>query len=169
MSTLPTTHLQAALGTRGAATLVPSSVPGLSLLPVVYDPWAVAPKRASRQSHWLRQISELDVDYVVVNLGASMAPATLDLFADADVQICVAAPEPPAIEATYRFCRAYFVRRLRRALMRERFKLRVVERALAGREPGEMPQGQKRQGGCDHEGASGRQQGHRDADQPAAH
>jgi flagellar biosynthesis protein FlhG len=120
---------------RGAATLVPSSVPGLSLLPVVYDPWAVAPKRASRQSHWLRQISELDVDYVVVNLGASMAPATLDLFADADVQICVAAPEPPAIEATYRFCRAYFVRRLRRALMRERFKLRVVERALAALPP----------------------------------
>ena len=88
---------------RGASVLVSTAVPGLSLLPVVYDAWAVAPKRASRQSHWLRQINELDVDYVVLNLGASLAPATLDVFADADVQICVSAPEPPAIEATYRF------------------------------------------------------------------
>lgn len=120
---------------RGASVLVSTAVPGLSLLPVVYDAWAVAPKRASRQSHWLRQINELDVDYVVLNLGASLAPATLDVFADADVQICVSAPEPPAIEATYRFCRAYFVRRLRRTLMRERFKLRVVERAISALPP----------------------------------
>lgn len=119
----------------GAGALVRTSVPGLSILPVVYDPWAVAPKRASRQSHWLRQIKDLDVDYIVLNLGASIAPASLDVFADADIQICVAAPEPPAIEATYRFCRAYFVRRLRRALMRERFKLRVVERALLSLPP----------------------------------
>ncbi|MBM4359704.1 MAG: helix-turn-helix domain-containing protein [Deltaproteobacteria bacterium] len=116
---------------RGKESLVATSVPGLWLLPAVYDPWAVAPKRASRQSHWLRQIRDLDVDYVVLNLGASIVPASLDVFAEADVQICVSAPEPPAIEATYRFCRAYFVRRLRKALMRERFKLRVVERALA--------------------------------------
>lgn len=120
---------------RGKESLVPTSVPGLWLLPAVYDPWAVAPKRASRQSHWLRQLGDLDVDYVVMNLGASLVPASLDMFAEADVQICVSAPEPPAIEATYRFCRATFVRRLRRALMRERFKLRVVERALASLPP----------------------------------
>ena len=40
------------------------------------------------------------------------------------------AKKPPAIENTYRFCRALFARRLRRILLRERFKLRVVERAL---------------------------------------
>ncbi len=117
------------------AAPVPTSVPGLTILPAIYDPWAVAPKRPSRQSHWLRQISGLEADYVVMNLGASVAPATLDVFGEADVQICVAAPEPPAVEATYRFCRAYFVRRLRRVLMRERFKLRVIERALAKLDP----------------------------------
>ncbi len=118
-----------------ATELVPTSVPGLAILPAIYDPWAVAPKRPSRQSHWLRQIARVEADYVVLNLGASVTPATLDVFADADVQICVAAPEPPAVESTYRFCRAYFVRRLRRVLMKERFKLRVVERALAALEP----------------------------------
>lgn len=119
----------------GPPELVSTSVPGLSLLPVLYDPWAAAPKRASRQSHWLRRIAELEADYVVMNLGASMSSASLDVFHDADVQICVTAPEPPAVEATYRFCRAYFVRRLRRALMGERFKLRIVERALAALPP----------------------------------
>ncbi len=116
----------------GADTLglVPTTVPGLTLMPATYDPRVLAPKRISRQAYWLRQLEKVDADYVVYNLGASLAPATLDLFASADVQICVAAPEPPAIDATYHFVRAYFVRRLRRTLMRERFKLRVLDRAL---------------------------------------
>lgn len=114
----------------GRARPVSTSVPGLMLLPTAYDLWAVAPKRPSRMAHWLNQLSQLDFDYVLLNLGASTTPATLDVFHEADVSICVAAPEPAAVEATYRFCRALFARRLRRSLMRERFKLRVVERAL---------------------------------------
>ena len=39
-------------------------------------------------------------------------------------------PEPPAIESTYHFLRALFVRHLRKSLARERYKLRVVERVL---------------------------------------
>ena len=67
---------------------------------------------------------------MVVDLGAGWASATLDLFAMADVSICVTMPEPPAVEATYRFLRALYLRKLRRALMKERFKLRLVERAM---------------------------------------
>lgn len=119
----------------GRAAPTATSVPGLKLLPTAYDLWAVAPKRPSRMSHWLTQINQLDFDYVLLNLGASTTPATLDVFYEADVSICVAAPEPAAVEATYRFCRALFTRRLRRSLMRERFKLRVVERALAALPP----------------------------------
>ncbi len=119
----------------GPVPLSTTSVPGLKILPTSYDPFAVAPKRPSRRSHWLAPISRVEADYVVLNLGASVAPATLDIFNEADVHICVAAPEPPAIEATYRFCRALFTRRLRRALMKDRFKLRVVERALASLPP----------------------------------
>ncbi len=114
----------------GKVALVGTTVPGLELMPTAYDPWRVAPKRATRASHWMRRIDNLDADYVVLNLGTSMAPPSLDVFHEADVSICVTAPEPPAIEATYRFCRALFVRRLRRNMLRERFKLRVVERAL---------------------------------------
>lgn len=120
---------------REGATLVASSVPGLKLLPTAYDRWTVAPKRPSRKSHWMTPIDRLDADYVVLNLGSSTLPPTLDVFHEADVSILVAAPTPPDIETTYRFCRALFGRRLRRALMREKFRWRVVERALEALPP----------------------------------
>ncbi|MSP24198.1 MAG: tyrosine-protein kinase family protein, partial [Myxococcales bacterium] len=56
--------------------LMPTSVPGLSLLPSAYDAWAVAPKRTTRERHWTRQLENVVADYVVFNLGASLAPAT---------------------------------------------------------------------------------------------
>ncbi len=108
-----------------------TSVPGLKLMPVAYDPWTMTPSRLSRMSHYVALLDHLDADYVVLNLGAAMTAPALDLFYEADLQICVAAPEPPAIDATYRFCRALFARRLKRSMMRERFKLRAVERAFA--------------------------------------
>jgi len=119
----------------GPIELVGTTVPGLTLLPTVYDPRAVAPKRPTRASHWSARIDRLDADYVVLNLGASLAPAALDVFHESDVSICMAAPEPNAIEATYRFCRALFARRLRRGMMREPFKLGAVERALEALPP----------------------------------
>ncbi len=109
---------------------VPTSVPGLSLLPITYDRWTVTPRRPSRKSHWTTPLSRVNADYVVFNLGNSTAPASLDVFIEADIKLCVTAPEPPAIEATYRFCRALFARCLRRMFARESFKLRAVERAL---------------------------------------
>ena len=119
----------------GRALPVDTTVPGLKLVPAAYDRTVVAPKSPRRMSHWLAQIAEVDVDYVVLNLGASSAPARLDMFQEADVSICMTVPEPTAIGATYRFMRALFARSLRRALIRDRIKQRVVERALAGLPP----------------------------------
>jgi len=119
----------------GKAKPVSTTVPGLRLLPTAYDPMTATPIRPSRGSHWARQIEKLDVDYVLLNLGASTTASTLDLFLQADVGICVTAPEPLAIETTYRFCRALYLRVLRRALTKERFKLRLVERVIAALPP----------------------------------
>jgi flagellar biosynthesis protein FlhG len=80
----------------------------------------------------VKQLTGLEVDYVIVNLGASAAANALDVFLQADVGICVTAPEPLAIETTYRFCRSLYLRTLRRALMKERFKLRLVEKVISG-------------------------------------
>ena len=119
----------------GTAELVNTTVPGLRLLPTAYDPMTATPVRASRSAPLLKQLAELGVDYTIVNLGASSAANALDVFLQADVGICVTAPEPLAIETTYRFCRSLYLRTLRRALMKERFKLRLVEKVISALPP----------------------------------
>jgi flagellar biosynthesis protein FlhG len=123
----------------GKAQPVPTIVPGLRILPTAYDPMTATPVRTGRGSQWSRHLQKLDVDYVLLNLGASTTASTLDLFLAADVGICVTAPEPLAVETTYRFCRALYLRVLRRALMKERFKLRIVERVIAALPPMATP------------------------------
>ena len=109
---------------------VPTSIPGLLLLPQLYERGASAPLRPGRRLRWARRIRELDVDYVVMDLGTGTAQASIDLFLGADLGVTVVAPEPASVEGAYRFGRALFQRRLRRALIGDPFKLRVLERAL---------------------------------------
>src|SRR6478752_2850201 len=118
-------------------TAMPTQVPGLSLVPQPYRAGSTVPVRPGRKARWARSRKNLEADYVLLDLGAGTLPATLDLFLTADFGICVSVPEPPAIEATYRFVRAAFMRALRRALVKDRFKLRLVERAEA--ELGPLP------------------------------
>jgi flagellar biosynthesis protein FlhG len=110
-------------------TTHPTPIPGLLLLPQLYAIGSTVPIRPGRKPRWARRLRHLEVDYVLLDLGAGTAPATLDLFLSADLGICVAAPEPPSVEATYRFARAVFQRMLRRLLVKDRFKMRLLERA----------------------------------------
>ena len=61
----------------------------------------------------LAAIATLDVDYVVIDLGPADSTLTLDLWLAADIPILVTIPDPASIEATYRFAKSAFVRRLR--------------------------------------------------------
>jgi flagellar biosynthesis protein FlhG len=111
--------------------LVSTSVPGLRLLPAGHDAIDAPPSlRAGRKARWLARLRTLPVDYVVVDVGPGHGLFAVDLMLAADVAIAVTLPEPPAIETTYRFVRAAFVRRLRRLLHADRFRLGLVERAL---------------------------------------
>ncbi len=114
---------------------ITTSVPGLRMLPSPYDPTASSPFRPGRKARWLSRLRSLPADYVLLHLGAGSSPATLDLFLASDVGLCVTVPDPAAVESTYRFLRSLYLRRLRRVLMKERFKLRLVERAMQSLEP----------------------------------
>ncbi len=61
----------------------------------------------------LAAIAALDVDYVVLDLGPPDSTLTLDLWLAADIPILVTIPDPASIEATYRFAKSAFVRRMR--------------------------------------------------------
>lgn len=118
--------------------LVPTSVPGLSILPGPHD--AIEPPlqlRAGRKGRFLSRLRAIPTDYLVVDVGPGHAHLAVDLMLAADFAICVTVPEPPAIEATYRFVRAAFRRRLRRALAKDRFRLGLVDRAI--KEIGRLP------------------------------
>jgi flagellar biosynthesis protein FlhG len=121
-----------------AKALVPTFVPGLSILPGPHD--AIDPPlqlRAGRKSRWLSRLRALPTDYLVIDVGPGHAHLALDVMLAADIGICVTVPEPPAIEATYRFVRAAYRRKLRRALVRDRFRLSLVDRAM--KEIGRLP------------------------------
>jgi len=118
---------------------MPTSVPGLKLLPTLFDPMSATPVRPNRRALWNARVSSVDADYVLLHIGGSTLPPTLDLFLSADISICVAAPEPVAVETTYGFLRALYARALRRKLMKERFKLRLVERGVGALPPLSSP------------------------------
>jgi flagellar biosynthesis protein FlhG len=61
----------------------------------------------------LAALAKLEVDYVVVDLGPPDSTLVLDLWLAADTPILVTLPDPASIEATYRFVKSAFVRRLR--------------------------------------------------------
>jgi flagellar biosynthesis protein FlhG len=111
--------------------LVPTSVPGLRLLPASHDSVDAAPvRRAGRKSRWLARLRALPADYLVLDVGPGHGLFAVDVMLAADIAIAVTLPEPPAIETTYRFVRAAFVRKLRSLLHTDRFRLGLVERAL---------------------------------------
>lgn len=116
---------------------VTTPVPGLRLVPQTYRAGSTQPERAGRKAHWVHELRKLAVDYVVLDLGAGTAPATLDLFLSADLGLTVSTPEPPSVEAVYRFARALFQRTVRRLLVSDRFRLRLLERAQS--ELGPLP------------------------------
>ncbi|MDX2055695.1 MAG: helix-turn-helix domain-containing protein [Polyangiaceae bacterium] len=107
----------------------PTPVPGLVLLPQIYTVGSIAPLRPGRKPRWASRLRQLDADYVLLDLGAGTLPATVDLALSSDFMLLVTSPEPPSVEATFRFTRALFLRSLRRALVRDRFRIRMVERA----------------------------------------
>jgi flagellar biosynthesis protein FlhG len=72
---------------------------------------AARPKTTAKAT--LAAIAALDVDYVILDLGPADSTLTVDLWLAADVPILVTLPDPASIEATYRFVKSGFVRRLR--------------------------------------------------------
>ncbi len=119
---------------------VESPIPGLELLPQAYGIGTTSPLRPGRKARWARKLRQHDVDYVLLDLGAGTSSATLDLFLGADLSMLVSMPDPPSVEGTYRFACAAFLRRMRRTLLKDRFRLRMLDRALQTLPPLPMPQ-----------------------------
>lgn len=91
---------------------LPSPVAGLRVVAGALDALDAANPKYAQKQKVLRQIQQLEVDYVVLDLGAGTHFNVLDFFLVADLGLVVLTPEPTSIENVYRFVKAAFFRRL---------------------------------------------------------
>jgi flagellar biosynthesis protein FlhG len=95
--------------------LVPTPIRNLSLISGAQDAIGVANLKHTQKSKLLQKLQELDVDYLIFDLGAGTAYNTLDFFLSSDVGILALLPEPTSIENTYRFVKSAYYRKLKMA------------------------------------------------------
>ena len=91
---------------------LPTGVPNLSLIGGAMDALDAANLKFQQKQKLLRNLTSLDADTVVLDLGAGTSFNVLDFFLVADSGIAVLVPEPTSIENVYRFVKAAFFRKL---------------------------------------------------------
>ncbi|OGW60661.1 MAG: ATP-binding protein [Nitrospirae bacterium RIFCSPHIGHO2_01_FULL_66_17] len=93
-----------------------TALPGLRLISGAHDFLEIANPKYTEKMRLIKQIQELDVDYIILDLGAGTAFNSLDFFLAADRGILTVIPEPTSIENVYRFIKSAFYRRFKRAV-----------------------------------------------------
>ncbi len=117
--------------------LIETEIPNLSLISGAQDAIGVANLKHTQKSKLLEKLHELDVDYLVLDLGAGTAYNTLDFFLSADVGVLALIPEPTSIENTYRFIKSAYYRKLK--LCQSLFEIRpMLDMAMDQKNPLEI-------------------------------
>jgi len=101
-----------------AETMSPTPYPNLYFISGSRAILEIANPKFSQKEKLIRHITSLDVDYVLLDLGAGSAFNTLDFFLSADEGILVVLPEPTSVENAYHFIKAAFYRKLKKATRR---------------------------------------------------
>ncbi len=105
--------------------LVETPLPNLRLISGAHDFLEIANPRHTEKMRFIRQVQELDVDYIILDLGAGTSFNCLDFFLTADRGILTVIPEPTSIENVYRFIKSAFYRRFKRAVRHPEIKALV--------------------------------------------
>jgi flagellar biosynthesis protein FlhG len=102
--------------------LVETPIPNLRILAATHGNFSQLQPEPSDRARLMRQLRELDADFVLLDLGAGAHPAVIDYFLIGEGGIVVVTPEPTSIENTYSFLRAAFYRRLQLAMLSQRVR-----------------------------------------------
>jgi flagellar biosynthesis protein FlhG len=92
--------------------ITPSGIANLNLISGAQDSLGITQLALQDKVRLLQQLSELNTDYILLDLGAGTGENTLDFFIYADLGITVLLPEPTSIENVYRFLKGAYYRRL---------------------------------------------------------
>lgn len=85
---------------------------GLQIIPGTGNTLQTANMSYQEKQRLLRAISSLDVDVVLIDVGAGTNYHTLDFFMFSDVQICITMPEPTSIMDFYGFLQLATIRKV---------------------------------------------------------
>ena len=119
-------HLLSGEAASLAELMVQTSVPNLSLVCGDQALLEIANPKHSQKEKLFRHIRGLDVDDVVLDLGAGSAFNVLDFFLLARRQIVVVTPEPTAIENAEHFIKAALYRSLRVVAQRPEVRAAIL-------------------------------------------
>jgi flagellar biosynthesis protein FlhG len=108
--------------------------PGLRLISGAADLLSAANIKHLQKVRVMKQVRALDVDVVLIDLGAGTSYNIIDFFLLSDVSILAVVPEPTSIENGYRFIKSALYRRLRAAAPTEGIR-HLVESALDPKNP----------------------------------
>jgi flagellar biosynthesis protein FlhG len=109
--------------------VVETGVPGLRLISGSADFLDAANIKYAQKVRVLNRIRALDVDIVLMDLGAGTSFNIIDFFLVSDVGILTVVPEPTSIENGYRFIKSALYRRLRAAAANDAVRT-IVDSAL---------------------------------------
>jgi flagellar biosynthesis protein FlhG len=107
---------------------------GLRLISGASDFLAAANIKYPQKVRVLNRIRSLNVDVVLMDLGAGTAFNIIDFFLISDVGLLMVVPEPTSIENAYRFIKSALYRRLRGVAATETVR-EIVESALDQKNP----------------------------------
>ena len=93
--------------------LVPTEIANLTLISGAQDYLEIANPKHTQKARFIRQIHELDFEYIILDLGAGTSFTSLDFFLAAEMGILIVLPEPTSIENVYRFVKSAFYRRFK--------------------------------------------------------
>jgi flagellar biosynthesis protein FlhG len=108
--------------------------PGLRLISGASDVLSAANIKYQQKVRLLNRIRALDVDIVLIDLGAGTSFNILDFFLISDVGMLAVVPEPTSIENSYRFIKSALYRRLRAVATTEGVR-EIVDTALDPKNP----------------------------------
>jgi flagellar biosynthesis protein FlhG len=104
---------------------VPTHIAGLSLISSCQCSMEIANLYHAQKIKVINAIAKLPFDYLFLDLGAGTNFNTIDFFTTSNRGVVICSPEPTAIENTFRFIRAVYLRRLKQIVKKGAFNYGV--------------------------------------------
>ena len=110
--------------------VIGTGVENLGLISGAHDFLTASNLKYFQKVRLLKRITQLEADYILLDLGAGATNNIVDFFLLAELGLVVVIPEPSSIENAYRFIKKSFYRDLWSVLKKNNPARQIVERAM---------------------------------------